>query len=110
MKTIGLRTLYKEAPVLTEEVLVLQGRRVLGSFKPFNKETALEFDMADLWPHLQEVEDMPEADNIAKKAIAPDAVKREPRGRLSKGLGDLPGDSKTDERDPYREFRPVPKK
>lgn len=100
MKTIGLRTLYKEAPALTEEVLVLQGRRVLGSFKPFTK---------------QEVEDMPEADNIAKKAIAPEAVKREPRGRLSKGLGELPGDvppepKPTIERDPYHEFRPVPKK
>lgn len=93
MKTIGLRTLYKEASHLTEEVLVLQDRRVIGSFKPF----------------INDLEDVA-MDESAKKAIEPDNVKKEPRGRLSKGLGDLPGDPKpTIQRDPYVEFKPAPK-
>jgi hypothetical protein len=104
VKTIGLRTLYKEASMLTEEVLVLQDRRVIGSFKPFTKDTALD---ADVWPHLEEVP----MDDIAKRALEPDQTKREPRGRLSKGLGPLPGEAPAEpaSHDHYREFRPAPK-
>lgn len=49
-------------------------------------------------------------DDIARKAIEPDRVKPEPRGKVSKGLGELPGNLKTGNiRDPYKEFRPAPK-
>lgn len=50
------------------------------------------------------VENMP--DEPVRKAIEQDQVKKEPRGRISKGLGDIPG---VTNRDPYQEFRPAPK-
>ena len=48
-------------------------------------------------------------DDTAKKAIEPDQTKVS-RGKVTKGLGELPGEPKpTIERDPYKDFRPVPK-
>lgn len=107
MKTISLRKLARDAPTITEAVLVLHNRQVVGQYKPFTKDTALDFDMSEIWDHLEEVP----MDDIARKAIEPEKVKPEGRGKLSKGLGDLPGEPKpTVQRDPYREFKPVPKK
>jgi len=88
MKTVGLRSLYQVAPTLTEDVIVVHGRRIVGRYSPIP------------WTEeLMTVEDV-------KKAIEPDQVKREPRGRMTKGLGEVPG---LTQKDPYAEFRPAPK-
>jgi hypothetical protein len=102
MKTISLRGFSRDAPTINEEVLILHNRRVVGRFTPFNKETALSFDMADVWDHL---EDAPMEEPV-KKELNKEAPKVDQSGNLRKGLGPLPGE---DPNLSFREFRPVPK-
>lgn len=96
MKTIGLRSLYRVAPTLTEPVLVIHDRKTIGQFSPIPPD--------DKIPVVKLLEGTMTEQPI-KKAIEPDKAKPDQGGQLRKGLGPLPGES----RDPYREFRPVPK-
>lgn len=120
MKTIGLRSLYKLAPTITEDVLVTHDRRIIGQFTPLQEvgpalvHRSIEATSGPATYSYKEAV----MDDTVKKAIEPDQVK-ENRGKLSKGLGEVPGDVKrevpqepkpTIQRDPYREFKPVPKK
>jgi len=97
MKTMGLRRLYQEAPSLTEEVWVVQGGVVIGTYTPNHK-----------WEDVRMEEPV-------KKAIEPDEVKVERPGKpggepkLSKGLGDIPGVNKEPARDTFGYARPAPK-
>lgn len=107
MKTISLRSLAREAPMLTEAVLVTHDRRVVGRYTP----NAFEADVA-AWmqdPVFKAEHDKAKEELVTeqpiKKAIEPDKAKPDQGGQLRKGLGPLPGES----RDPYKEFRPVPK-
>jgi hypothetical protein len=112
MKTVGLRTLYQVAGSLTEEVLVTQGRAVIGKYTPFTLETVSNMDMGEIWDHLEKVPDFKEtsmAEEPVKKAIEPDKVRgvNNKPGKLSKGLGPLPGEDPQDQA--FKEFRPAPK-
>lgn len=102
MKIVTLRTFSREAPDIDETVLVTHERRVIGQYTPVPK--VLDIPTISLEASM---------DESVKKAIEPEQVK-ERRGKLSKGLGELPGENHepkpTIERDPYKDFRPVPKK
>lgn len=97
MKILTLRAFAREAPTLTEAVLVTHNRRAIGQFSPVPPD--------DQIPVIY-MEGAAMAEEPVKKAIQPDRVKTDDRGRLSKGLGPLPGE---ESRDAYREFKPVPK-
>jgi len=105
MKTIGLRSLYSVAPFITEPVLVLHDRRIIGTYTPVSGAGELT-GVLDMGPNVTEAT----VDEI-RKAIEPDKV-RESRGRLTKGLGDVPGLQNENTTFPvkeYQEFRPAPK-
>jgi len=105
MKTVGLRSLYSVAPSITEPVLVLHDRRIIGTYTPVRADHAPMLGVTgvlDLGPNVTEAT----VDEV-KKAIEPDKV-RESRGRLTKGLGEVPG--LTPKPDPtFAQFRPSPK-
>lgn len=90
MKTVSLRALSRDGPTITEDVLVLHGRRIIGTFSPFAQEVPM--------------------DDIARKAIEPQEVKVQPSGRLSKGLGTIPGQEPPTDIKQFRPtFNPAPK-
>lgn len=100
MKTVGLRSLYQVAPFLTEDVVVLHDRRIIGRYSPIPPTEELIME------------------ETIRKAIEPDQVK-ERRGRLTKGLGEVPGLTTPDRferqpdqlmRDAWSHSQPVPKK
>jgi len=101
MKTVGLRSLYSVAPSITEPVLVLHDRRIIGTYTPSHSDGEVT-GVLGLGKHVTEAT----VDEV-KKAIEPDKV-RESRGRLTKGLGEVPG--VTPKPDPtFAQFRPAPR-
>lgn len=63
------------------------GLAVAQTVADINPDDPSDKDLSKVWDQLEEVP----MDDIAKKAIEPERVKPEPKGRLSKGLGELPG-------------------
>lgn len=96
MKTISLRSLSRRAPELTEEVLVLHNRLILGTFRPipptepFDVVGVLSGEIGDIEAAEDNRKEF-EVDEPVRKEVQKEQVKPEPRGRLSKGLGDVPG-------------------
>jgi len=107
MKTISVRALSREAGNITEPVLVLHDRRIIGTYTPLTVLGEVT-GVLDLGKNMTEAT----VDEV-KKAIEPDKV-RESRGRLTKGLGEVPGVTPSSEVLGYKgptftEFRPAPK-
>jgi len=102
MKELPIRKFTSVVGYLTEAVTITSNGRPIGTYTPTDSAAIEVIHL----PKEATVEDV-------KKAIETDRVSREPRGRLTKGLGDLPGEPPSrpvDEVLPYqRIFSPAPK-
>ena len=105
MKELPIRKFTVVAGYLTEAVTVTLDGRPIGTYTPVRADHAPMLGVTgvlDLGPNVTEAT----VDEV-KKAIEPDKV-RESRGRLTKGLGEVPG--VTPKPDPtFAQFRPAPK-
>ena len=114
MKELPIRKFTVVAGYLTDPVTVTLDGRPIGTYTPVRADNATEqyqqfhasvlgvAGVLDLGKNVTEAT----VDEV-KKAIEPDKV-RESRGRLTKGLGEVPG--LTPKPDPtFAQFRPAPK-
>lgn len=110
MKELPIRRFTTVVGYLTEDTVITKDGSPIGVYRPLNKDTLSDTDLSKIWEHLEEVP----MDESVKKAIEPDKAQVK-RGAIRKGLGDLPGETldrkpTLEQRDPYKEFQPVPKK
>lgn len=111
MKELPIRKFTVVAGYLTEAVTVTLDGRPIGTYTPVRADHAPMLGVTgilDLGTNVTEAT----VDEI-KKAIEPEKV-RQSRGRLTKGLGDVPGVTPSSEVLGYKgptftEFRPAPK-
>jgi hypothetical protein len=108
MKIISLRKLARDAPDLTEAVLVLHNRRAIGQFTPMPSDDQIPVIdvVAKAVKSREESGGTAMPEEPIRKELAKEAPKVDQSGQLRKGLGPLPGE---DPNKSYREFRPVPK-
>ena len=105
MKEVPIRRLTTVIPYLTEKVVVTNAGQPIGTYTPFSAPIPVGDDVLPGILEFYEGSDMKEP---VKKAIEPDAVKQQPDGRLSKGLGDLPGETAPEPKGVWS-GKPVPK-
>lgn len=111
MKELPIRRFTTVVSYLTEPVSITKDGMAIGVFLPGDQyqKGQSELLMEQLTVDRLEMKEA-SMDNTAKKAIEPDRVK-ESRGKISKGLGDLPGEPKREaiKDSSFGHSRPAPK-
>lgn len=100
MKELPIRKFTTVVGYLTEAVSITLDGRIIGVYHP----TVTGYTTEELKPH--QPKEVP-VDDI-NKAIEPDRVK-ESRGRLTKGLGDIPGQTEKRVDPQFGKSQPAPK-
>lgn len=106
MKNLPIRKFTTVVGYLTEAVAITIDGRVIGVYTPMERTPGQVIaGTIDLGPDVTEV-----TVDTVRKALEPEQVKVQPSGKLSKGLGTIPGQEPPTDIKQFRPtFNPAPK-